>query len=64
MSVPQFVCVESLATALTDMFPRVLRRVGRRELLTLIIAVVCFLLGLPLVSEVRGHVAVSFTKCM
>nr|XP_023671825.1 sodium- and chloride-dependent GABA transporter 2-like isoform X2 [Paramormyrops kingsleyae] len=51
----QFVCVESLATALTDMFPRVLRRAGRRELLTLVIAVVCFLLGLPLVSEGGVH---------
>ncbi|TNN44600.1 Sodium- and chloride-dependent betaine transporter [Liparis tanakae] len=47
----QFVCVESMATALTDLFPRQLRRRGGRELLTLVIAVVCFLLGLPLISE-------------
>ncbi|KAG7454478.1 hypothetical protein MATL_G00260150 [Megalops atlanticus] len=47
----QFVCVESLATAITDMFPRVLRRPGRREILVLLIAVVCFLLGLPLVTN-------------
>uniref|UniRef100_A0A8C4IG97 Transporter n=1 Tax=Dicentrarchus labrax TaxID=13489 RepID=A0A8C4IG97_DICLA len=47
----QFVCVESLATALTDMFPRYLRRPYAREKLTLVIAVVCFLLGLPLISE-------------
>ncbi|XP_068442323.1 sodium- and chloride-dependent betaine transporter-like [Clinocottus analis] len=47
----QFVCVESMATAITDLFPRQLRRRGGRELLTLGIAVVCFLLGLPLISE-------------
>ncbi|KAM3859087.1 sodium- and chloride-dependent GABA transporter 2-like [Diretmus argenteus] len=47
----QFVCVESMATAITDMFPRVLRKPGRREILVLVIAVVCFLLGLPFVSE-------------
>ncbi|XP_035531610.1 sodium- and chloride-dependent betaine transporter-like [Morone saxatilis] len=47
----QFVCVESLATALTDMFPHYLRRPHAREKLTLVIAVVCFLLGLPLISE-------------
>ncbi|XP_038594853.1 sodium- and chloride-dependent GABA transporter 2-like [Micropterus salmoides] len=47
----QFVCVESLATALTDLFPRHLRRPCARELLALVIAVVCFLLGLPLITE-------------
>uniref|UniRef100_A0A3B5BGH9 Transporter n=1 Tax=Stegastes partitus TaxID=144197 RepID=A0A3B5BGH9_9TELE len=47
----QFVCVESLATAITDMFPRRLRRRGAREILVLVIAVVCFLLGLLFVTE-------------
>uniref|UniRef100_A0AAY5L8T3 Transporter n=1 Tax=Esox lucius TaxID=8010 RepID=A0AAY5L8T3_ESOLU len=47
----QFVCVESLATAITDLCPSTLRRPGRREILVLVIAVVCFLLGLPLISE-------------
>ncbi|XP_041636440.1 sodium- and chloride-dependent betaine transporter-like [Cheilinus undulatus] len=47
----QFVCVESLATAITDMFPRYLRRHGGREILVLVIAVVCFLLGLMFVTE-------------
>ncbi|TKS90829.1 Sodium- and chloride-dependent GABA transporter 3 [Collichthys lucidus] len=46
----QFVCVESLATAITDMFPRQLRKPGRRELLVLAIAVVCFLLGLLFIT--------------
>ncbi|XP_067110331.1 sodium- and chloride-dependent betaine transporter-like [Osmerus mordax] len=47
----QFVCVESLATAITDLFPERLRKPYRREILVLVIAVVCFLLGLTLVSE-------------
>ncbi|XP_068573531.1 sodium- and chloride-dependent GABA transporter 2-like [Cebidichthys violaceus] len=47
----QFVCVESMVTALTDLFPRHLRRPGGREVLALVIAVVCFLLGLPLITE-------------
>lgn len=49
---PQFVCVESLATAITDLFPRQLRRPRARELLVLAIVVVCFLLGLPLITQV------------
>nr|XP_061815861.1 sodium- and chloride-dependent betaine transporter-like [Nerophis lumbriciformis] len=47
----QFVCVESLATSITDLFPQQLRRPGARELLVLVISVVCFLLGLPLITE-------------
>ncbi|XP_037551722.1 sodium- and chloride-dependent GABA transporter 2 [Nematolebias whitei] len=47
----QFVCVESLATALTDLFPSRLRRKGAREKLVLVIAVACFLLGLTFVTE-------------
>lgn len=49
----QFVCVESMVTALIDMFPSVFRKKGRRELLILAIAVICYLLGLLLVTEVR-----------
>ncbi|XP_062852549.1 sodium- and chloride-dependent GABA transporter 2-like [Trichomycterus rosablanca] len=52
----QFVCVESLATALTDLFPEFLRKPKRREILVLLIAVVCFLLGLPLVTRGGLHV--------
>ncbi|XP_028809571.1 sodium- and chloride-dependent GABA transporter 2-like [Denticeps clupeoides] len=47
----QFVCVESLATAITDLFPAALRKPGRREVLVLLICVICFLLGLTLVTE-------------
>nr|XP_033808373.1 sodium- and chloride-dependent betaine transporter isoform X1 [Geotrypetes seraphini] len=47
----QFVCVESLVTAIVDMFPAVFRKRFRRELLILGIAVVCYLIGLLLVTE-------------
>ncbi|KAG7273030.1 hypothetical protein CRUP_017507 [Coryphaenoides rupestris] len=57
----QFVCVESQATAITDMFPGQLRRRGRRELLVLAIAVVCFLLGLPMVTEVGASATIIDT---
>lgn len=42
-------------TASMDMFPQQLRKSGRRELLILAVAIVCYLMGLLLVTEVRGH---------
>nr|XP_020644710.1 sodium- and chloride-dependent betaine transporter [Pogona vitticeps] len=47
----QFVCVESLVTAVVDLYPEIFRRKGRRELLILFIAIVCYLIGLLLVTE-------------
>ncbi|XP_042528111.1 sodium- and chloride-dependent betaine transporter isoform X2 [Dipodomys spectabilis] len=47
----QFVCMECLVTAFLDMFPGQLRRRGRRELLILAIAILCYLVGLLLVTE-------------
>uniref|UniRef100_A0A8C5SY62 Solute carrier family 6 member 12 n=1 Tax=Laticauda laticaudata TaxID=8630 RepID=A0A8C5SY62_LATLA len=47
----QFVCVESLVTAIVDLFPEVFHKKGRRELLILGIAVICYLIGLLLVTE-------------
>ncbi|XP_048356299.1 sodium- and chloride-dependent betaine transporter-like isoform X1 [Sphaerodactylus townsendi] len=47
----QFVCVESLVTAIVDLFPDIFRKKGRRELLILGIAVICYLLGLLLITE-------------
>ncbi|XP_003461825.1 sodium- and chloride-dependent betaine transporter isoform X1 [Cavia porcellus] len=47
----QFVCMECLVTAFVDMFPQQLRKRGRRELLILGISVVCYLVGLLLVTE-------------
>ncbi|XP_076863183.1 sodium- and chloride-dependent GABA transporter 2 isoform X3 [Brachyhypopomus gauderio] len=47
----QFVCVESLVTAVIDMYPSVFRRKNRRELLILAVAVVSFLMGLIMLTE-------------
>ncbi|XP_034982802.1 sodium- and chloride-dependent betaine transporter [Zootoca vivipara] len=47
----QFVCVESLVTAIVDLFPDIFRKKGRREMLILGIAVICYLVGLLLVTE-------------
>ncbi|KPP60076.1 sodium- and chloride-dependent GABA transporter 2-like, partial [Scleropages formosus] len=47
----QFVGVESLMTSVTDMFPTLIRRGYRRELLLLLLCSVCFLLGLLLVTQ-------------
>ncbi|XP_061678797.1 sodium- and chloride-dependent GABA transporter 2 isoform X1 [Syngnathoides biaculeatus] len=47
----QFVCVESLVTAMVDMFPSTFRRKHRRELFILAVAVLSFLLGLIMLTE-------------
>ncbi|XP_012924083.1 sodium- and chloride-dependent betaine transporter isoform X2 [Heterocephalus glaber] len=47
----QFVCMECLVTASVDMFPQQLRKRGRRELLILGISIMCYLVGLLLVTE-------------
>lgn len=46
-------------TASVDMFPGQLRKSGRRELLILTIAIVCYLLGLFLVTEVSRGVGLQ-----
>lgn len=48
----QLIHADSLATTIIDLFPQQLRRPHRRELLVLAMAVVCFLLGLPLITKV------------
>lgn len=48
----QFVCVESLVTAVVDMYPETFRRGYRRELLILGMSVVSFLIGLIMCTEV------------
>lgn len=50
----QFVCVESLVTALVDMYPHVFRKKNRREALILGVSVVSFLVGLIMLTEVRA----------
>ena len=52
--VPQFVGLESLMTSVTDVYPNVLRKGHRRELLLLLICCCCCLVGLIMVTEVRG----------
>lgn len=51
----QFVCVESLVTALVDMYPSVFRKKNRRELLILGVSVTSFLIGLIMLTEVRAR---------
>lgn len=50
----QFVCVESIVTAVVDMYPKVFRRGYRRELLILGLSIVSYFLGLIMLTEVRA----------
>ncbi|XP_042372475.1 sodium- and chloride-dependent GABA transporter 2-like, partial [Plectropomus leopardus] len=52
----EFVNLESLMTSLTDLFPHLIRRGHRRELLLLFICVVCFLIGLVMVTPIGLYV--------
>ncbi|XP_042369427.1 sodium- and chloride-dependent GABA transporter 2-like, partial [Plectropomus leopardus] len=52
----QFVSLESLMTSLTDLFPHLIRRGHRRELLLLFICAVCFLVGLVMVTPIGLYV--------
>uniref|UniRef100_A0A3B4DJ42 Transporter n=1 Tax=Pygocentrus nattereri TaxID=42514 RepID=A0A3B4DJ42_PYGNA len=47
----QFVCVESLVTAIVDMYPAVFRRKNRRELLLFVVSFLSFLVGLIMLME-------------
>uniref|UniRef100_A0A8C4EJB3 Transporter n=1 Tax=Dicentrarchus labrax TaxID=13489 RepID=A0A8C4EJB3_DICLA len=47
----QFVCVESLVTAVVDMYPETFRRGYRRELLILGMSIVSFFIGLIMCTE-------------
>ncbi|XP_027761714.1 sodium- and chloride-dependent GABA transporter 3 [Empidonax traillii] len=47
----QFVCVESIVTAVVDMYPKVFRRGYRRELLILGLSIVSYFLGLIMLTE-------------
>ncbi|XP_041724650.1 sodium- and chloride-dependent GABA transporter 2-like isoform X2 [Coregonus clupeaformis] len=47
----QFVCVESLTTAMVDMYPEVFRRKNRRELFLALVAFISFLMGLVMLME-------------
>ncbi|XP_077450096.1 sodium- and chloride-dependent GABA transporter 2-like [Stigmatopora argus] len=47
----QFVCVESLVTAIVDMYPATFRRKNRRELFLLVVVLFSFLVGLVMLME-------------
>ncbi|XP_041637250.1 sodium- and chloride-dependent GABA transporter 2-like [Cheilinus undulatus] len=47
----QFVCVESLVTAIVDMYPAVFRRKNRRELFLLAVSLFSFFMGLIMLME-------------
>uniref|UniRef100_A0A8C1RY40 Transporter n=1 Tax=Cyprinus carpio TaxID=7962 RepID=A0A8C1RY40_CYPCA len=51
----QFVCVESLVTAIVDMYPKTFRVGYRRELLILGMSVTSFFLGLIMLTEVKAY---------
>lgn len=44
--------LEALMTSVTDLYPHLIRRGQRRELLLLLVCVVCFLMGLVMVTPV------------
>lgn len=48
----QFVCVESLVTAIVDMYPSVFRRKNRRELFLLGVSLFSYFIGLIMLMEV------------
>ncbi|KAM4628396.1 sodium- and chloride-dependent GABA transporter 2-like [Polymixia lowei] len=47
----QFVAMEVVMTSITDMFPTILRRTGRRELLLLVFCLTCFFCQLVMITE-------------
>ncbi|XP_069043892.1 sodium- and chloride-dependent GABA transporter 2-like [Lepisosteus oculatus] len=47
----QFLAIESIITSVSDLFPSVLRRPGRRELVLLLFCIACFLAQLVMVTE-------------
>uniref|UniRef100_A0A8C3EV23 Uncharacterized protein n=1 Tax=Corvus moneduloides TaxID=1196302 RepID=A0A8C3EV23_CORMO len=47
----QFVCVESLVTALVDMYPTIFRKKNRRETLILLVSILSYLVGLVMLTE-------------
>uniref|UniRef100_A0A670YHV7 Transporter n=1 Tax=Pseudonaja textilis TaxID=8673 RepID=A0A670YHV7_PSETE len=47
----QFVCVESLVTAVVDMYPGILRKKNRRETLILLVSILSYFVGLVMITE-------------
>jgi solute carrier family 6 GABA transporter-like protein 6/8/11/12/13 len=51
----KFVALEVVMTSVIDLFPKVLRKAGRRELLLLLFCFVCFCSQLVMVTEVSAN---------
>ncbi|XP_034258705.1 sodium- and chloride-dependent GABA transporter 2 isoform X2 [Pantherophis guttatus] len=47
----QFVCVESLVTAVVDMYPGIFRKKNRREILILLVSIFSYFVGLVMITE-------------
>ncbi|XP_061073698.1 sodium- and chloride-dependent GABA transporter 2-like [Conger conger] len=47
----QFVMIEVLMTSVMDLFPKVLRRAGRREIFLLLFCLTCFVLELVMITQ-------------
>lgn len=56
----QFVGMEVMMTSITDMFPKVLRKAGRRELFLLLFCLICFFSQLVMITQVRIYLCLSF----
>ncbi len=53
-AVSQFGCVEGFITAVIDLFPRVLRRRGGREIFLAVYVIISFLVGLTMCTNVSN----------
>ena len=62
-SVAQFVSLEALMTSVTDLYPHLIRRGHRRELLLLFVCIVCFLVGLVMITPVGHALLVRVCVC-
>ncbi|KAM9276464.1 sodium- and chloride-dependent GABA transporter 2 isoform 3-T3 [Cariama cristata] len=60
----QFVCVESLVTALVDMYPTIFRKKNRRETLILLVSVLSYLVGLVMLTEPSPLVPVTVLRLL
>ncbi|XP_039543765.1 sodium- and chloride-dependent GABA transporter 2-like isoform X4 [Pimephales promelas] len=55
----QFVSLEALMMSVSDLYPEVVRRGRRREILLLLVCLACFLLGLLMVTPIYDHFSCS-----
>lgn len=60
----QFVCLEGLVTSMSDLYPSYFFTGHRRKMLLLAISLLCFAVGLFLVTEVRVALAGGTCSCV